>query len=340
LRGRVRLIKDYYEADRKRYGGMLRFMDTRWSLFLSIFETEIIEEKLTRVLGSLTFKYSRQPERLSLIPDRMTEINLRLASAIKIVDDSGSGAAEGQDAATNTIKSYKDVYDDPDRASDLRKTVGSVLDVIEKKRDEPFRGKKKRDDLATFTRQEKQTKTEPEEKYAMHKHVAISGVDVAKRPKHQLIASILYLLNFWLRKVNRRTELFLGARALAQLAEVDEEYDSVLDAMVSGVTGGYGDDAVNDVLDVVGLRRGHDSVFEAVLREKTERREKSKASRSEQLEAIKRKRRNDPDRPILELIEQEVRGPAKGGADAAHKELAQFLDSRGGKQSLTGAEHD
>ena len=163
MRGDVKNIKEYYERDRERYERMRDQMAKRWHDYVSIFETEIIEENLNRVLDSLTFKYSRQPERLSLIPDRMTEINLRLASAVKIVGDSGLDEAEGQGAATNTIKSYKDVYADPDRASDLRKTVGSVLDVTRKKDKEPGNrdrdGKKKRDDLATFTRPEKQTES-------------------------------------------------------------------------------------------------------------------------------------------------------------------------------------
>ena len=36
----------------------------------------------------------------------------------------------------------------------------------------------------------------------------MAGVDVAKRPKYQLVASILFLINFWLRKIDRRVDLF------------------------------------------------------------------------------------------------------------------------------------
>lgn len=96
-------------------------------------------------------------------------------------------------------------------------------------------------------------------------------MDVAKRPKYQLVASILYLLNFQLRKINRRVELFKSTSSNARLSDAEEEYENVLDAIVKGITENYGDDMYNHVLDLVQLRRGHDSVFEAVLRTKTER---------------------------------------------------------------------
>jgi predicted ArsR family transcriptional regulator len=39
----------------------------------------------------------------------------------------------------------------------------------------------------------------------------------------------------------------MGARA----AEVEEEYDRLLDAILKGISEHYGDDAINDVLDLV-----------------------------------------------------------------------------------------
>ena len=42
--------------------------------------------------------------------------------------------------------------------------------------------------------------------YQVHKECAVVGVDVARRPKYQLIASVYYLINFWLRKIDRKTE--------------------------------------------------------------------------------------------------------------------------------------
>jgi hypothetical protein len=44
--------------------------------------------------------------------------------------------------------------------------------------------------------------------YSTYKDFAVVGVEVARRPKHQLLASIWYLINFWLRKIDRKTELF------------------------------------------------------------------------------------------------------------------------------------
>ncbi len=49
---------------------------------------------------------------------------------------------------------------------------------------------------------------EKDQGYTIHKHVCLSGVSVAKRSKYQLISSIIYLIDFNLRKVNRRTDLF------------------------------------------------------------------------------------------------------------------------------------
>ena len=110
---------------------MLNTMNPRWFLYLSVLETEIIEAKINFILDSLTFKYSRQPEMLSLIPDRMAEINLRLASTVKIINDSETGGKD-QGAATsmkNKQSFYKDVYGNEQRASDLRNIVESVMHI-------------------------------------------------------------------------------------------------------------------------------------------------------------------------------------------------------------------
>ena len=52
-------------------------------------ETEIIEQKLLHILNSFTFKYSRLPQFLSLIPDRLTENNLRISEKIKVMTEKG-----------------------------------------------------------------------------------------------------------------------------------------------------------------------------------------------------------------------------------------------------------
>ena len=62
------------------YYGMLSDLQRFWDLYLSVLETEIVETKVTDILESLTFKFSRQPEMLSLMPDRISQINLRINS--------------------------------------------------------------------------------------------------------------------------------------------------------------------------------------------------------------------------------------------------------------------
>lgn len=61
---------------------------------MSYLETEVIEYNLDVILESLTFKYSRQPELLSVIPDRMTEFNLRINKVVKIFNPEGKVATK------------------------------------------------------------------------------------------------------------------------------------------------------------------------------------------------------------------------------------------------------
>ena len=133
----------------------------------------------------------------------------------------------------------------------------------------------------------------------------MAGVEPAKRPKYQLIAAVLYLLDFRLRKVSRRAELFAqkGARAND---DAEREYDEVLDAILAGVKANYGDDEINHVLDLVQLRRGgDDSLLQAVLREKIQRLAKAGARRKELAEVAKRRRRTDRSVSPRALAEQE-----------------------------------
>ena len=76
----------------------------------------------------------------------------------------------------------------------------------------------------------------------MHKDIGLVGVEVARRPKYQLIASILYLLNFWYRKIERRTELFLDLErpvlptpGSQEESQGEEEYERVLDILVGSL---------------------------------------------------------------------------------------------------------
>ena len=59
LRGQTRNIKSFYYDDQARYTKMLETMQYRWHLYMSNLETDIIETKLSLILDSLTFKYTR-----------------------------------------------------------------------------------------------------------------------------------------------------------------------------------------------------------------------------------------------------------------------------------------
>ena len=82
----------------------------------------------------------------------------------------------------------------------------------------------------------------------MHKDVALAGFDgIARRPKHHLIASMLWLVDFTYRKANRRADCFLGARSgrSAETRErVEREYDEVLDILKGSIHANYGDDEI------------------------------------------------------------------------------------------------
>lgn len=86
------------------------------------------------------------------------------------------------------------------------------------------------------------------------------------------MASILYLVNFWLRKIERRTDLFVEAEK--QLNDIDNsaerDYDQILDIIFKSITDNYGDDEYNYALDMISLQRGHETEFEKRMREKTE----------------------------------------------------------------------
>ena len=101
---------------------------------MSELETSIIEEMLITIVESLTFKYTRQPEMLSLVRDRVEEVNLRLALTMKIINQekqnvkTSEGYYETQDPLNpkNKMKFYRDVYTDEKRTEILKDMVESV----------------------------------------------------------------------------------------------------------------------------------------------------------------------------------------------------------------------
>ena len=59
VRGSVRSLDGYFEADCERFNQIRLRLKRRWLLYLSALEAEIVEEKLDTVISSITFKYSR-----------------------------------------------------------------------------------------------------------------------------------------------------------------------------------------------------------------------------------------------------------------------------------------
>lgn len=325
LRGQTRNIKSFYYDDQARFTEMLKKMQYRWHLYVSNLETDIIETKLSLILDSLTFKYTRQPEMLALVPDRVTEFNLRVNKTIKIANGYGRLPADQASTAEETgdeekEQFFKNVYGEPDRAKDLEELFGSVMDHFDRLADEQKRAlsslastgagetkSKGREDKAqsgagpasrphpTQERGAKRARTNlgHDTRFTLHKHVAVAACEVAKRPKHHLLASILYLINFWLRKIHRRQELMGDAvtekrpakgDAVAEAEyrkargkKIEQEYDKLLTAISQGLIENYGNDEYNHVLDLVKLQRGHESAFEHVLKEKQKRVQEKKA---------------------------------------------------------------
>lgn len=112
----------YYEYDRQRYLGMLGKFKKGWLYYLSVLETEIIESKLMLILDSLTFKYTRQPQFLSLVPNRINTMNLRISEKIKILNENAT-----KDKTTKFFKPLSEDLIDPSRELDVRNHVDSVL---------------------------------------------------------------------------------------------------------------------------------------------------------------------------------------------------------------------
>jgi hypothetical protein len=50
--------------------------------------------------------------------------------------------------------------------------------------------------------------------------------------------------------------------------KIEHEYDKLLTALTKGIIDNYGNDEYNMVLDVMKLKRGYESIFESILRER------------------------------------------------------------------------
>lgn len=145
---------------------------------------------------------------------------------------------------------------------------------------------------------------------------------------------MLFLVNFHLRKVNRRTELFVHLDSNASKDDIiigEAEYDGILDSIISGIHQNYGNDEINHVLDMIELKRGgQDSLFDYVLREKMQRQLKAREKHEQLEEMRKRKKRNDMNVLILELLQQENSLSLKRDQSEIW-ELKSFLDQKNSK---------
>ena len=193
--------------------------------YVSNLEAQIIKAKFNSIISSLTFKYSRQEDVLALIPDKIGPNNLRINSFVKLRDQASEQGF------------FKSVYGDPSRPQEIDDLVISILDAVEQDTqvgdesaeqmralvakklghavDPKYLANKlsmasfieNKDDLNARLIDEIRD-TRP---YTVNKKPMIAGVEPAKRTKYQLIAAVLFHIDFWLRKVHRRTDLFHGS---------------------------------------------------------------------------------------------------------------------------------
>lgn len=54
-------------------------------------EACIIEEKLKEILNSITFRWSRKPEYLRLVPERLAFDDLKISTKLKVVNKQKQG---------------------------------------------------------------------------------------------------------------------------------------------------------------------------------------------------------------------------------------------------------
>ena len=85
---------------------------------------------------------------------------------------------------------------------------------------------------------------------------------ICRRPKYHMIASVLWLIDFTLRKVQRKAEFFVGDRNRKSddvRQAIENEYDEVLDTLKTAIQTNYGENGVeeiNEALDVVDFKEG------------------------------------------------------------------------------------
>lgn len=126
LRGEVKNAADYYEYDRQRFLRYLEDFKLGWGYYLSNLESDIIESKLIKLLGSATFKHTRQPGFLSLIPDRLQDVNLRISEKMHLLAE--GGLADGN--KEKLFAHLKSAQVDPEKEERSVNMVQSIIHTL------------------------------------------------------------------------------------------------------------------------------------------------------------------------------------------------------------------
>ena len=141
-------------------------------------------------------------------------------------------------------------------------------------------------------------KNEESKMLSIVKECSISGFQaIGRRPQYHLAANILWLIEFSWRKLQRRSECFLGDRAASKnvLAQIEKEYDQILDILKQSFCQNYGDDETNLALDVLKIQSSYETDFEKHMRNKTQQQAKRLKAAQEAVDEERRKRRNCPE---------------------------------------------
>ena len=213
---------------------MLTQFEKGWDYFLSTLETDIIKSKLELVINSLTFRYSRQPKFLKLVPERLTSEHLRITERIKTVNQQGLDP-EG------TAKFFTD--DDsgvinPDREKETASRVESEVHTIKTAFDEYMQKIKALVKENKATGKLIDTLEISGKDFSIVNDVAISGFrdGIARRPIYHMVASLMWILNFEYKKVNRCSQFFIGERNYDYAKKNTEaEYDSIIADVINGM---------------------------------------------------------------------------------------------------------
>lgn len=161
--------------------------------------------KLMNILNSLTFRYSRQPEFLKLVPERLTADHLRISEKIKVINE-----ASLTDQGAKFFKADKDGIINPRREIEVSSKVESVMQTLNKAHSDQLNKINKqlnRKDAVQFGTTARTTQNENlvRKDYSIHNDVAIAGFTdgVGRRPAQHLLAAILWVLDFEYRKIDR-----------------------------------------------------------------------------------------------------------------------------------------